>query len=276
VGIDLLAIQYAAYRAYAAIQAILGNKRTALRSLENAAKMKTLINTTWWNAAGGYFYAFFNKQHQFTGRAGADLLYRDAAEVGPKTASALRTLLATMKTEPRSAVEAKSHYAEILYRYGNAAEARAQILDLTGESRERREYPEVSYSVIGAMTTGLMGVRVEPTQPLSKISADRHLAVVVETLPRLTPATGWAELRNLPVQGSMISVRHDSEHSTKLMNKGTKALVWRAAFRGSFATLLVGGKPLNAHAGSADRGFASSSVEVAVSAGDTVAVKVPS
>ncbi|GGG66323.1 hypothetical protein [Edaphobacter dinghuensis] len=276
VGIDLLATQYAAYRAYAAIQSIRGNGQAARRSMENAAEMKRLINTTWWNAAGGYFYAFFNKQHQFIGRAGADVLYRDAAEAGPKTASALQTLLATMKTEPVSAVEAKSHYAEILYRYGDAAAARAQILDLTREGRERREYPEVSYSVMGAMTMGLMGVRVEPTQPPAKIAAGRHLAVVVETMPRLTAATGWAELRNLPVQGSVIGVRHEGERSTKLTNQGTKALVWRAVFPGSFAALLVGGKPLKAHAGSAYRGEATSSVEVMVPAGDTVAVRVAS
>lgn len=279
VGIDLLATQYAAYRAYAAIQAIRGARQAAEQSLENAAKMKSLINTTWWNAAGGYFYAFFNKQHEFIGRAGADVLYRDAAEAGPKTASALRTLLATMKTEPVSAVEAKSHYAEILYRYGDAEAARAQILDLTGEGRERREYPEVSYSVMGAMTMGLMGVRVEPTQPPAKITAGRHLAVVVETMPRLTAATGWAELRNLPVQGSVIHVRHEGERSTKLTNKGTKSLVWRATFPGSFAALMAGGRRLKAQVRSEspeDQGRVSTAAEVTVAAGESVEVKVAS
>jgi hypothetical protein len=53
----------------------------------------------------------------------------------------------TIRTEPVTAVEAKSHYAEILYRYGDPEAAYTQIMDLTRAGRERREYPEVSYSV---------------------------------------------------------------------------------------------------------------------------------
>src|SRR5580698_9945832 len=63
VGIDLLATQYAAYRAYAAIQSIRGNKQGAHQSLQTAAQVRSLINTVWWNQPDGYFYAFFNKQH---------------------------------------------------------------------------------------------------------------------------------------------------------------------------------------------------------------------
>lgn len=275
VGIDLLATQYAAYRAYAAIQAIRGNRQGARRSLDTAAEVKSLINTVWWNSSQGYFYAFFNKQHQFTGRAGADLLYRDAAEPGAKTTSALQTLLATMKSEPVSAVEAKSHYAEILYRYGDAEAAYAQIIDLTREGRERREYPEVSYSVIGAMTTGLMGISVKPTLPLSEIVAAKHFETVVETFPQLTATTSWAELRNLPLQGNVISMRHIGNRSSELTNMGKKALGWRASFDGTFTTLLVGGKLLKAHAQSRDAGHVSTWIEVAVPAGGTVSVKVP-
>jgi hypothetical protein len=274
VGIDLLATQYAAYRAYAAIQAIRGDGQAARRSLETAAQVKSLINTVWWNSSQGYFYAFFNKQHQFTGRAGADLLYRDAAEGETKTASALNTLLATMKTEPESAVEAKSHYAEILYRYGDPDAAYAQMIDLTREGRERREYPEVSYSVIGALTTGLMGVRVETAQTLPEMVTSKHFETVVETLPQLTAATSWVELRNLPVQGNTITVRHTGDRSTKLTNAGKNALTWRAAFDGSFASLLVDGKPHKAHSTSKEPRRTLTSVELSVKAGSTVEVKV--
>jgi hypothetical protein len=275
VGIDLLATQYAAYRSYAAIQAIRGDKQAAHTSLQTASQMKSLINTVWWNPSQKYFYAFLNKEHHFTGRAGGDLLYRDAAEDGPKTASALHTLLATIKTEPESAVEAKSHYAEILYRYGNPEAAYAQIMDLTREGRERREYPEVSYSVIGALVTGLMGIRVEPTSPLTDIVAGKPFATVIETLPQLTAKTSWAELRNLPVQGSVISVRHEGNRSTSLTNNGKNTLKWKAAFTGSFAELLVDGKPLKAHTESNRSGSVVTWIELAVPARNTIQVKVP-
>lgn len=248
VGIDLLATQYSAFRAYSAIQAIRGNRPAARTALQTASQIKSLINTVWWNAPQGYFYAFFNKQHRFLGRAGGDVLYRDAADDGPKTASALQTLLATIKTEPESAVEAKSHYPEILYRYGNPEAAYAQIMDLTRDGRERREYPEVSYSVIGAMVTGLIGLRVEPASPLSAIVEGKPFATVVTTLPQLTEKTRWAELRNLPVQDRIIHLRHEGNRSTALTNAGKSALLWKAAFPGSFRELLVDGRPVKANA----------------------------
>ena len=275
VGIDLLATQYAAYRAYAAMEGIRGNEQAAQLSLQTAGQMKSLINTEWWNASQGYFYAFLNKEHHFTGRAGSDLLYRDAAEDGPKTASALHALLATMSTEPVSAIEAKSHYAEILYRYGDPEAAYIQIMDLTRAGRERREYPEVSYSVIGALVTGLMGIRVEPTLPLTDIVAGKPLGTAVQTLPQLTSKTGWAELRNLPVQGKVITVRHEGNRSTRLTNSGKSALSWKAAFPGSFETLLVDGKPLKAHTYPNHFGRPVTWIMWAVPAGSTVEVQAP-
>ena len=276
VGIDLLATQYAALRAYATIQSIRGNTQKAHQSLQTAAQVKSLINTMWWNQRDGYFYAFFNKQHRFTGRAGSDVLYRDAAEDGVKTTSALHTLLASMKTEPKSAVEAKSHYAEILYRYGDPNAAHAQIIDLTSQGRERREYPEVSYSVVGAIVTGLMGVRVKPALPLADIVAGKPFEPVTATLSQLKEKTGWAEICNLPVQNTSICVRHEGNRSTRLTNRGKKALRWRPAFEVSSRMLLVDGKPHQARVEPRPSGHAVTWVELTVEAGSSTQVKAPS
>jgi hypothetical protein len=274
VGIDLLATQYAANRDYAVIQAVRGNGAAAESALKTATQIKSLINNEWWNSAQGYFYAFLNKDHQLTGRAGADVLYRDAADDGPKTASALQTLLTTASSERVTAVEAKSHYAEILYRYGDPNAAYAQIMDLTHAGRERREYPEVSYSVIGAMVTGLMGIRVEPTLPVAEIVSGKHFETVIQTLPQLTAATGWAEIRNLPVQGYVINVRHNGNGSTTLTNKGNSPLEWRAAFPGSHEGLVSDGKPLKAHIDLHHFGNAITWAELTVPAGSSVEVEV--
>jgi hypothetical protein len=275
VGIDLLATQYAAFRAYATIQAIRGNTQQAQISLQTASQVKTLINTVWWNSSQRYFYAFLNKEHQFTGRAGADLLYRDAIDSGVKTESALRTLQSTMQNEPESAVEPKSHYAEILYRYGNPDAAYAEVMDLTRDGRERREYPEVSYSVIGAMVTGLMGIRVEPASPLPEIAAGKPFKTVVDTLPQLTEKTGWAELRNLPVQDSSIDVRHEGNRSTTFTNRGKRALTWKAAFPGSFQTFIVNGRQIKAHTDAEHFGRTVSWVALNVLPGATMQVNIP-
>jgi hypothetical protein len=248
VGIDLLATQYAAFRAYAAIQGIRGNAKASGDALRTAGQIKTLINTTWWNSAQGYFYAFFNKQHQFSGRAGADVLYHDAAEAGKKTESALQTLLGTMHSEPADAVEAKSHYAEILYRYGKSREAYDQIMDLSREGRARREYPEVSYSVIGALVTGLMGIGVEPANAITDFTPASFKQIVV-TRPALNSPSDWVELRNLPLLGGSVTVRHRANIETTFTNRGTVPLRWKPAFPGSFSSLRIEGKPRSARVG---------------------------
>ncbi|WP_446745412.1 hypothetical protein [Silvibacterium acidisoli] len=242
VGVDLLATQYAAFRAYAMIQMIRGDRNKSANALQTAGQIKQLINTTWWNSAGGYYYAFFNKQHEFTGRAGADILYRDAAEPGTKTASAIDTLLNAMRSEPNDAVEAKSHYAETLYRYGRTREAYEQVLDLSRAGRVRREYPEVSYSVMGALVTGLMGVSIQPMDHVLD-TASASFKPMIATRPALNSSSDWAEIRNLPVPGGMIAVRHHGNNNTEFTNQGNTPLDWKPIFHESARIVQIDGKP---------------------------------
>jgi hypothetical protein len=269
VGIDLLATQYAAFRGYAAIQAIRGDSQASRNALRTAEEIKTLINTKWWNASQGYFYAFFNKQHQFTGRAGADVLYHDAADPGPKTASALDTLLTTMRSEPTDAVEAKSHYAEILYRYGKTESAYEQILDLSREGRARREYPEVSYSVIGALVTGLMGISVEPVVGIADLSPTSFKLAVV-TRPSLNSSNDWAELRNVPLLGTDVSVRHQGKNRTFFTNHEKIPLQWKPEFYGLFRSLRIDNKPSPSVNGTSPAGQILAGTAVTVAPGKTL------
>jgi hypothetical protein len=275
VGIDLLATQYAGYRSYAAIQAIRGDKTESQTYLASASDVKRLVNTAWWNASGGYFYAFLDKDRQFHGRAGADLLYRDVADDGPKTRSALDSLLSEMKSEPASAVESKSHHAEILFRYGEPDAAHAEIMDLTRAGRERQEYPEVSYSVIGAIVTGLMGINVEPASPIEDVVRGKQFATVIKTLPQLTSKTTWAEIRNLPIRGGAVSVRHDGQRRTVFTFQGATGVIWEAAFPGSFPTLILNGRSVKAEVESRYLGHAVSWIRVPVTGGTSATVEAP-
>jgi hypothetical protein len=240
-GVDLLATQYAGYRSFAAIQVIRGNQDSAKMYLQNASEVKSLVNSKWWNASGNYFYAYLDNNRQFQGRGGSDLLYRGVTDEGPRMQSALNALLEA-RAEPASAVEPKSHYAEILYRYGDPEAAYAQIMDLTRAGRERREYPEVSYSVIGALVNGMMGINMKPSAPIEEVVDGSHFETVIETLPQLTAKTSWAEIRNLPVLDDVVTVKEESRR-TVLTNRGKSELVWQAAFAGSFPSLTVNGKP---------------------------------
>lgn len=274
-GVDLLATQYAAYRAMAAIEGIRGDTSAARMSLQNANDVKSLINTKWWNPSEKYFYAFLNQDRHFEGRAGADLLYRDAAEDGPKARGALDAMLKTMRQEPESAVEPQSHYAEILYRYDEPGAAYAEIMDLARPGRLRQEYPEVSYSVVGAIVNGLMGINVVPAASIEEIGQGRKFETVVETLPHLTTNTSWAELRNLSVLRGTITVRHEGRQKTVLTNEGNTDLDWKAVLPGSFATLTVNGKAIQAHSEPDCFGHPLTWVKIGVKPGASSSVETP-
>jgi hypothetical protein len=263
VGIDLLATEYAAYRDYAAIQQMRGNTAAAQEASALAATIKNLINSTWWDATSNHFYSLLDQQHHLTGHDAASVLYRDAAEDGLKTQSALNDLLAAVQHHSPCGVEGESHYAEILYRYGEPAAAYSVLLDLTAPGKCRQEYPEVSYSVIGAITSGTMGVNIIPTREKK-----------VETLPALTRQTDWAEIRNLPIGRNSVTVRHNGLHETVFTNREGPALVWQASFPGTYTQLLVNGQPTKAHN---ERRFLSpvTWVQAPVGAGDTVRVGTP-
>jgi len=274
-GVDLLAAQYVGYRSFAAIQAIRGDRESAETYLRSAAEVKSLVNSKWWNPSGGYFYAYLDVNGNFQGRAGADLLYWDVVDEGSKTQGALKTLLEAQRNEPANAVESRSHYAEILYRYGDPDNAYAEIMDLSRPGRERREYPEVSYSVIGAIVNGLMGLNVQPAEPPEHIATGSPFATVLETLPQTPAKTNWVEVRNMPVQDTLITMREQRNRTVVLTNLGKTEVMWQAAFPGKFATLLVNGKVHKAHSEVRHFHQTVSWVRVPVQAGASAMVKVP-
>lgn len=273
-GVDLLATQYAGYLAYARIQELRGNADMARIWQKKAEDVKALVNTAWWDKQHARFYSHLTKDYSFEGTAASSLLYRDVIEDGPKVKATLQQLLDSIKARPSSSVEGQSHHAEILYRYSVPDVAYAQMLDLTREDRDRREYPEVSYSVIGAMVTGTMGITVDPVPPLKSPDEDLFVDRTVNTLSGLG-GTDWAELRNLRVRSNEISVRHDGSRKTVLTNQKGPSLIWLAGFSGGSVTLLVDGRPAKAQAKTLQRGNETTWVRVVVGAGRTVVAQAP-
>lgn len=274
-GVDLLDAQYAAYLAYARFQQMRGNRDLTQAYLKKAADVRALVNSAFWEEAGGFFYSHVGPEHKLEGRGGLDLLYRDIVDDGPKARGALNAMLEAIRKDPSSrAVEIQSHQAEILYRYGMPDAAYAQMMDLTREGRTRREYPEVCFSVIGAMVTGLMGITVDPVSPFQALQEDGFTDRIVRTLPGLG-SIAWAEMRNLPVRANEVAVRHEGGRKTALTNQTGPALVWQSCFEGSHETLLVDGRAVRARIEKRPVGRTVSSARVTVGAGGTVTVEVP-
>lgn len=274
VSVDLLATQYAAYRGYAFIQAVKGNLDAAQTLLQKAAAVKSLVNTAWWDNSAKHFYSVLDKDHHLQGRAGSALLYRDIADDGEKAKAALDSFVADIRSRP-AGVEGQSHQAEILYRYGMPDLAYEQMLDLAAENHPRREYPEVSYSIVGAIVTGTMGINVTPPLPVESLSAGDYVETAIKTLPGLTKQTPWAEIRNLPIRRNEVSVRHEGLQRTTFTNQTGPSLIWQAEFSGSFSSLVVNGKPTKATVGKELIERVVSWVKVPVGAGDTVTVEIP-
>jgi hypothetical protein len=165
-GVDLLASQYAAYLAYSRIQQLRGNPTAAQTYSQKAAAVKKLVNDGWWNDSEHHFYSTLSKDYKLEGHFSRAVLYYGIAEDGPKARGALDDLIEGIRKQPSGPIEEESHHAEILYRYGVPDRAYEQLMDFTRADRERREYPEVSYSVIGAIVSGMMGITVEPSSPM--------------------------------------------------------------------------------------------------------------
>ncbi|MBK6459065.1 MAG: hypothetical protein IPF87_23790 [Gemmatimonadetes bacterium] len=251
VGLDLLAAQYAGFAAYARIQEARGDFAATRLWLGRAEAVKTLVSTTWWDSSSQTFYDFLSTDHRLVHRAAGQWnsapLYWPVAADGAQARGALQGLVRQLQASRSAPIEEQSHHPEVLYRHGESDLAYDQIMDLTRADRARREYPEVSFSVVGAVVTGLMGVSVDPVPPggdsaLLPYFANRH----VMTLSQLTPKSGWVELRHLPVRANDVTIRHDGRSASEFTNHRGPALVWQAAFPGRVSDLLVDGTRVKA------------------------------
>jgi hypothetical protein len=258
-GADVLASQYAAYEAYARIQAIRGNAGPARTYLKKAADVRSLVNTTWWNDKEQYFYTRLNPDHKLDGRGGWNLLYWGVVEDGPKVKSAL----------------AASHYLEVFYRYGDPDAARQRLLDTMTPGHSRMEYPEVPYSVISTVVTGTMGIGLDAPSALLSSVEGFWVEAAIKTVSGLGTAVSWAELRNLPVRANEITVRHEGNRKTVFTNQRGPALIWYAGFPGSHDTLLVNERSMRARIERTPSGKVTSWVRVTVGGAGTVTVATP-
>ncbi len=278
-GLDLIASEYAAFAAYARIQEAQGDLGAARVWLVKAAEVRAFANSAWWDEKSGAFYDRLTTEHRLASR-GRDT--RDTAELywgmaadGAHLRAALARLIDQIQRMPSAPIEEQSHYPEELYRYGAPDVAYGQMLDLARATRPRREYPEVSFSIVGAVVTGLMGVSVDPVVPGHEAELLEYFAgQFITTLPQLTPRTSWAELQHVPIWGNDVTIRHDGVSATVFTNNRGPAVVWHAAFPGRFETLAVDGQRTGASHELRPPGREISFVRVVVAPGASIRVGV--
>ena len=258
-GVDLLATQYVAYKAYSFIQGTNGKKELADKYEKKAEEVRSLVNNTWWNTKERHFYARLDKNYQLTGNAGSGLLFRDIVDDGIKMENALRG----------------SRSIEVMYKYGNPDEAIERMVEIAEGINSRREYPEVPFSWIGTLVNGTMGITVDVSPVIDSWEQGHWVESIIRTLPALGLKIKWAELENLPVRTNKISVRHVENRETTLINQTGPALIWCAVFSGTYKNLIVNGKPVEANIENGTLGRKYSWVKIVVGSGGKIVVSIP-
>jgi hypothetical protein len=271
VGTDLLAAEYRALRLYAELLRMRGSADSAPAFEAQAAGIAHVLETRGWDQRGRHFYNGLRQTGEGLGTGDAFVLYFGAAAKIEQRKLALDELKKQTR-EPAPGIEEQSYRPEILFHLNAPEEAYAQILDLSRPDRERREYPEVSYAILGSVVTGMMGVNVVPAE--SPV-ADHMLSqnVVIQTLPRLSENTPEAALDRLPIRQNVIGVRHVRNRSSSITNESGPSFTWRAGFDGSIQHFLVNGKQVRAKAEQTTTGTTMSYVDVTLTPGKTITVE---
>jgi hypothetical protein len=247
VGGDLIAAQYAAYRGYASIEHARKESTSAVEFDGKADGLRSIYNSQWWDPKHNRYFdvllgngKFAENMKESTGKSTQELpLYYGLTEIGFKSEAVLDELEKCLTLDEDAlhgavgGVEGSSYLPDIFYQYGRSRAGYRALKFMMNPALKRREYPEVSYTVIGNLGTGLMGIR-----PLAEQT--------VETFPQLAEETGWAAVHHVPVGNNVISVKHVKNNETSLTNESGQSLAWRAAFPGKFRALFSSNKEVPA------------------------------
>ena len=261
-GLDLLAAQSAAYTVYAHMLALENRPQDAAGYLAKAAALKSHILEDWWDAENRRFFGFLSQAGETLpdpgGLGNLFALYFDLLDSPEQAGWVLDHLIVL---EPRLNVESRSYFPEVLFHRGRSQAAVRVLGALFDPALPRREYPELSYALIGALCSGLMGVQADARER------------TVHTLPGLPSEAGWAEMGCIPVFEGQVTVRHAGQSQTILTAGAGRPFFWRAAFPGRFDALEVDGKRFPAEQQTTPAGVESSAL-IRVASGETHTARV--
>ena len=261
-GADLLAAEYRAIRSYQEIAT--GPKdRTLATALQNTGeRIQDLLERVAWSPTQKHFLGMFGRDLNGSGSGDTFVLYFDAVK-NPDHLRAALDYISDPQYWKQINIEEESYVPLILFQHGRTAAAYRVLLDLSDKTKPRREYPEVSYSVISALMNGVMGV--EPGK-----NEDGY---DIQTLSRPLFDGDDNSVRSLRIRQNLIDIRHVGRVSTQFVNRSGPILRWKAAFEGPAKRLFVNGQPMLAHESTLLDGEHISWVTVRVPSGTSMTVR---
>ena len=267
VGTDLLAAEY---RGFESLRLAAGSRHEANLSqqyADTADKLLSLVEHRAWSEKDHHFMGFFSRDGGTHGSGDAMVLYFGAS----KDPAHIRGALSYIESAGylnSIGIEEESYLAQTFYRYGENNAAYERIMDLTRPDKDRREYPEVSFSVIAALVTGTMGLEVveggSPERPL------------LHSISRLPKSSDSATLTGVRIRENVVDLEHHGDRRSTLTNRSGPTIHWQAAFSGKIPFLIMNGHSVRAKVSSDSAGAPVSWVVTDVVPGASVVVSQPS
>jgi hypothetical protein len=255
-GADLLASEYRAIRSFKEIAASPRDRELAQGMQPTADAIQALLERVAWSKMQNHYLGTIHTDLTGTGSGDALVLYFGAAKNPAHTRGAL-DYLSSPQYWKHINIEEESYVPLTLFRYGRNDAAYQVLADITSPQKRRREYPEVSYSVVEAFVSGVMGL--EP--------AHHGDAFDVLTLSRLPADDDRATLSAVSIGKNRLDITHAGRSSTRLKNVSGPPVCWRAAFSGTVSRLLVDGTEVAAKHSTSAGGTVISWTDVTVSSG---------
>lgn len=235
-GADLLAAEYRGLRSFQDLAKASKDEQLAVKLDKTATQIQRLLETVAWSKEQHHYFGVFQRSLRGYGSADALVLYFDAVK-DPNHLEGALNFVASPDYWQKINIEEETYAPLPLFRYGRSTSAYRILLDLSSPTKARREYPEVSYSVIAAIVSGAMGINPGSlSDPFD-----------VETFPQPINNKEMASVRSLRIRKNNIDVTEIGANSTRLTNASGPSLHWRAVFTGSKENLIVNGRSVKAN-----------------------------
>jgi hypothetical protein len=263
-GTDLLAAEYRAFESLRDIDLNRHEVVRAQRDESTAHQILYLIDHKAWSDNNHHFMGFFSRDGTTQGSGDVMVLYFGATQDQRHIQQAL-SYIGSQNYWKHIGIEEESYLPQTFYRYGTNDSAYAVILDLVRPGKQRRDYPEVSFSVIGAIVKGTMG-----------IEASRNgYAAVISSIARLPRSSDNALLCGLHIGHNLVDIRHVGSRESSLTNRSGPTLHWRAEFAAKAQILIVNGRRVRSTISYRNRRVPVSWIITDVPAGATIVVSRP-
>ena len=116
-------------------------------------------------------------------------------------------------------VEVNAHLPEVHHQKGRTDAAFGFLMHQPDPELPRREYPENPFSAIGTIVHHLVGI-----DPIASES-------MLETKSRPTDGISWERVDHVPMLQNQIAVHHLGRAETRLVNRSSPTIRWRAFCR---------------------------------------------